>query len=291
MRARRLLPCPRSRFDFTFGSVVLAIATMAFGCAPPSERLSRIGAAEAPVLGEPEEEGPPQWVLHEGDLVRVVRTVRPRFAWKGLLEGGGKVIARDSELIEVRRADGEGTGFGFREDFAGEVEAPTAAWLCRRMQAGPECAGRLRRIAVDPGGQGRAVLAYEGCYVGPCKVALARGRKVSVLTVDALAEMRVATVQGQRVALATARWVRAPNWTGGSLVVLHVDEELRRGLEIVTDEVDARHAVSFQRHGKLSIDGDAIRFHGERQSFLGPVLSSTIQQDEIYKLAPPPAKK
>ena len=269
-----------------FAFVLFLHGLVVTGCAPPSERLSRVSAAEAPAIAEPEEEGAPEWVLHTGDLVRVLRTLRPRFAWKGPIEG--KMITRDDELIELSRAGGEGTGFGFRKDLGGEVAVPTAAWLCRRMEAGPDCEKRLHRIALDD--RGETVLAYEACFAPGCRAALARGRKVSSLTINGLTDMRIARVGNQTVAMASARWVRAPNWTGGSVFVLHVDDALRRGLEIVTDEVDARHAGTQQRHGTLTIEGDTLRFRGEKQSLMGPQIMSTAKVDETYRLAAAPAK-
>lgn len=235
------------------------------------------------MLSEAEDEGPPQTVLHAGELVQVTHTVRPRFAWHGPVNG--KTESREGELVEVRRASGEGGSLAFRSDLDGEVRAPTRAWLCRRMEAGPECEGRLRRLALRDGG----TLAYEACYVGPCRLALARGRAVSTITVDGLTELRLATVQDQPVALATVRWMKSPTWTGGSTIVLRVDGSApARALEIVTDEVKVDRLLTSTRQGQLTVAADGLRFHGVRKETGADGLDLASQDlDEIYRLARP----
>src|SRR5207248_3128694 len=112
------------------------------------EQLTRVAVEGAPLLSEPEDEGAPRAVLHAGDLVRVLRTARPRLAWRGPLPGSPEPATRDGACVEVRRAAGESAAFAFRADLGGAERAPTAAWLCRRIGAGPACAERLRRVAV-----------------------------------------------------------------------------------------------------------------------------------------------
>src|SRR5204862_541838 len=82
-------------------------------------------------------------------------------------------------------------------DLDGDARAPTADWLCHRMQAGPECLRRLRRLALpssssaaagDARAAGATTLAYEPCGSGPCMFAVARGRKLSAFVVDGLTD-------------------------------------------------------------------------------------------------------
>src|SRR5947207_468585 len=110
----------------------LAAMVAAAGCGPPSETRTRVAVEGAPLLLEPSESSSPRSVLHAGDLVDVVRVARPHLAWSGSLDGAP--ASRAGECVEVRRAVGEPTGFVFRADLDGDARAPTADWLCHRMQ-------------------------------------------------------------------------------------------------------------------------------------------------------------
>src|SRR5256885_14428179 len=95
------------------------VALGTFACSPPSEKWTRVAAERAPLLAEPEESGPPQGILRQGDLVKVLRTMKPQLAWTGPLDG--EVASRTGECVEVERAAGEASGFAFRADLEDEV--------------------------------------------------------------------------------------------------------------------------------------------------------------------------
>src|SRR5690242_9982936 len=97
--------------------------TLAAGCAPPTDRASRVGTAEAPMLAEGENDAPPMTLLHAGDLVSIGRTARQKLEWHGFIEG--QPIARSGDLLEAHRSGVEGGGFVFRGDLSGEVNAVT----------------------------------------------------------------------------------------------------------------------------------------------------------------------
>ena len=254
----------------------------AAACGPKTERLVRVAAERAPLFAEPEEDEPPQVVLHAGDLVTTMRKMRS-IKWKGPLEGAE--ATREGEMLEVLRSPHEGAGYLFQGDLGDEITVPAADWICKRMGGSPKCTGRLRRIALpsEPGG----LLAYEACYSGPCSLALVRGRDVQVLSLDGIAELRFATVNGQPVALATTRWMKSPQLTGGSLIVVRLTPRLGRGVEIVLDEVNTSHNTVRLRHGTITVSPDGIRFKGaEKLSMPSGAELSSKDIDETYRVAP-----
>jgi hypothetical protein len=235
----------------------------------------------APGLTELETDAPSGRTFHTGD-VAVVRARWPRFLWNGPLDGVPS--RREGEVLEVGRSALDGTLFGFASDFQTDVEVPSAAWTCRQLgdpeQLGAPCATHLHRIRVPDG----SVFAFVPCVTPRCPAALLRAGSVERTSVDGLSEARLVSLRDRWAIVATSRWVRSPDWTGGRLVVMTVAPAFRRAVEIPTDEIDARGELVLNRLGNVVVEPWGIRFRGtqaliERRT--GSVQSSRAV-DEHY---------
>ena len=258
------------------------------GCAPPTDRWTRVSTDDAPLLPEGEDDAPVAAVLHAGDLVRVGATVKPRFSWKGML--AGRPASAEGELVEVRRA-GEGGGFMFRGQLGEEVSAVTSEYLCHRIQGGAGCADKLRRIVL-----GDATIGYLPCFAEACPVALVRGRRLSFMSIDGLTDLRPATIDHQEVLLATAALNHEPRWSERFMYVLRTrsqagqgGDSLSRVHEIKLAELDVRTPRNHSYEGTVTIEPDQIVFKGrERWTSAihdGAVLSD-VPKSQIYRLSP-----
>ena len=266
----------------------LVVALLLVGCGRPTDALRRIAAERAPLLPEREADEIPFATLHPGDLVEVGARERP-LDWKGTLDGHTET--RGGPMVRVRRAAGEPWVFAFASDLGDEVRAPTTEWACRRMGGPKECAARARRVA--PRAWGGATLAYDPCSLGACRLALLSGDHLSALTLEGLADVVPALVEGQAVALAHARWVKDPTWTGATTTVLRLAGDARtprleRALSIDTESVDARHPPAMQRMGALAAEGGVLTFRGSRRA-IAPTTGNVLHTETIheqYHLAP-----
>lgn len=267
----------------------LLLAALA-GCGPPTDRALRVAARETPLLASATADSPTLAALHPGDLVSAAEaaSVPPALSWKGRLEG--REAEATGELVAVRRAAGEPVGFAFRAALGGEARAVSAAYLCHRMSAGPSCPALLRRIDTGDGG----TLAYLPCPAGPCPVGLLRGRKLGLLTIEGLLDVRLATLAGERVALVRALVEHGPQWTRGTLHVLRVGPPLERALLIDTSELDVRGVRHHLKEGRVDVVGDELRLvgverwidsmHGNRELGSRPVAGT-------YRLTPRPGPR
>lgn len=227
------------------------------GCSSPTEKRRQVSAERAPLLAEPEADEPALIALRRGELVEVGHSA-PTVTWKGTVDGAP--IARTGPMVEAKRSAGETAIYLFASDVGGEVTVPSARVVCEKMAAGPGCPARLRRALLDGG----LLLASEPCGVGPCKIAVMKDGKVSSATLDGMAEVAPFTANGIPFALAWSRWVKAPNWTGGSITVYRLTPLLQRVFVIPDDEIDARNTPVIQRRGTLSVDGDHLTYRGAR---------------------------
>jgi hypothetical protein len=245
-------------------AVMTALLVIGGGCRrtpapppPPTEELTRIAVDGAPVLNQIKPGRRPYARLFEGELVRVVERRDP-FDWT--YAKGGEVLRRSSRIVALRRASGQIAVFGFEEDLGPSVRVPTAEHLCAVAGAAPECPRRLQRVALGDG-----LFAWEACGVGPCRAIFARGGAISSTTIDGLTLLDVATIGGRRVAVATSRWVRTPEWTGAEVVVVELAPGLARLATVATEDTDARGDVVRQRAGALERRGDAFVLKGVRR--------------------------
>ena len=239
---------------------LLLFALTLSSCGPPQETRRRIASEKAPLLPEAEDDERPLSTLHAGDLIDVRRTLKP-LDWKGPIDGVSS--SRSGEVLEVRRADGDPVEYAFAVDLKDDVKVAAARWLCERMQDGPRCAERLRRLVV-----GKTLIAYDPCMIGPCRVGVLHGSTVAAITIDGLNDLYPAIVEGQPVLIATSRWMKMPGLTGATTYVLRVGDTLQRVLAIDTEEVDSRRAPAIQRMGTLSIESQGaigvLTFRGSR---------------------------
>lgn len=170
----------------------------------------------------------------------------------------------------------------------GACAGPSTKSLCRALQGGPSCEHELRRLDAGDG----ATLAYLTCDQGSCPVVLVRGRQLDAMRLPGLRELRLATVDGQQVALATEQVEHAPGWTSTTVEILRIPTsdkgKLSRALRIVTEESDTRGGTSNHRRGQLTVEEGQLRFRGERTINFIPSgkLISSVPLDEKYHLAP-----
>ncbi len=229
-------------------------------CSPPTETRHLVASERAPLIPEAEDDERAFATLRRGEVVEVVRSVRT-LDWKAELED--EKATRAGELLELRRSGWEGAAFGFRSDLGGEVQVPTAPWLCRAMHGDDQCTPRLRRFYV-----GDALIAWEPCQIGACRVALVRGRSVKTITVDGLADLYAAKVEGMDVLIGMTRWVKSPVWTGATTEIIRIGDRLMRSLTINSEELDSRAAPVIQRMGTVKIEGGVLTYRGSRREIL-----------------------
>lgn len=237
------------------------------GCAKrepiPTEKVLVAKRTTAPALAADMRSG---CTAYWGEVHRVHRTL-PDFPWEGVFEGRTE---RRLGLAETTLAPADPHGFVFTDDFI-EAEVPTATWLCSKIgkhpSSAPEgsCAKTLRRTVASP----TTLLAFTRCWQPDCPLAELRDGMVVVTTLPALEHVRVVSFRERQAALAWTHWVRSPEWTGSSLVVLHLSPPLVRAGEISLSEIDARDATKVLNWiGELEILEDGFRVRGTRSFML-----------------------
>ena len=262
----------------------LPVTLLLAACAPPSEPLTRV-VADAPLLAEARADAPVVTVLHAGDLVRVGKTVAPALSWSGTVEGSSTSL--DGEVVEVQRP-GEGSGVMFRSQLGAVVPAFSADYVCRRLRAGADCAGRLRRLALDDEG---TTFAFLPCGGEGCPAALLRGRRMSTATIDWIADARTAVVDGQTLVLADAVIRHHLAWTERKTHVFKTGEGLERAFTIDVSETDTRTPRNHFIEGGITIGSDEITYRG-RDRFTAANQGNAVLSDhpivQHYRLAPKP---
>lgn len=263
---------------------LLLAALLAAGCSPKEARRPALTTAPLIVDGATGHKAP---VLQAGELVEVVRPAGTR-AWHGTLDG--KPATRDGDLLEVRRAKGDGPSWAFASDLGPEVKVEPPEAVCGKIAAPgapPDqggCGRRLRRIQLPEG-----LLAYDPCAAGSCRAGWIQGDTTITLGLDGLTDLALREIEGQRVAVAEVHWQKDPKWNGVSTVVLRLSPRFERALDVVTDETDTRHAPPIQRSGELTFDAQGIHFVGTRREIApwnGVVLHEQ-KLDERYHLSQP----
>jgi hypothetical protein len=260
----------------------LLAALLLGGCSSKEARRPALTLAPLIVDGSSGSKSP---LLQAGELVEVVRPAGTR-AWHGTLDG--KPATRDGDLLEVRRAKGDGPAWAFASDLGPEAKVDPAESVCAKIadpaappdQAG--CARRLRRIQLASG-----LLAFDPCAAGTCRAGLIQGDTTTTMAIEGLSDLAIREVEGQKVAVAESHWQRDPKWNGVSTVVLRLAPRFDKALDIVTDETDTRSAPPIQRSGDLTFDAQGIRFVGSRRE-IAPWNGALLHEqkiDERYHLA------
>lgn len=266
----------------SFTRMPWALVLLLGACAPPTDTWTKVTAA-APLLGDAKPDAPLAAVLHQGDLVRVVKSAAPSFAWSGVVDG--KPLSLDGELVEVRRT-GEGSGLMWRKQLGPEVPVFSADYVCRRLRAGAECPARLRRIALDDQG---TTFAYLPCATDGCPMALLRGRRMAQARVDFLTDARAAVVDGQPIVLVRAEVKRRPDHTQEYTHVFRQNESLERVYSILVNETDTRTPRNHFIDGTLRIEADQLEYRG-REREVSSIHDNAVLSDhpivQNYRLAP-----
>jgi hypothetical protein len=123
------------------------------------------------------------------------------------------------------------------------------------------CAQQLLRVVASE----NTLLAYVPTWEVDSPIAELREGVVHSSTIPALSELEVVTVDQQTVVLAKSHWIRAPEWTGSSLVVLRLSPPLERVGEIPLTETDARDpARVIYALSALEVADDGLRVRGRR---------------------------
>lgn len=206
------------------------------GCAkpPPTEAMLVVQGAEVPGLSSPnKKKGEAFLSPHLGDAFLLMQGWGPR-AWQS---DHGEPVAREGELLQVKRAPREGFAFVFASDLA-ERPVPAASWICATSprpiaMAGVACPELLHRIFIDP----EQTVAYGPCNAGPCQVGLVRKGRASWGEVSDLITVHQRRFAGKPWLLAT-RALHEGKLTGLRLTLLAVEPGLPERLTTSLEEVD-----------------------------------------------------
>jgi hypothetical protein len=264
-RADQGLTCRRLTLGAAFLLAAIVTAIVTGGCRKttgvvPTERLQVTKVALGPALVAPDHLASAQRHLTWGEAYEA-RARQPDFHWKGLFEGQ---LEERTGLVELVRGPDDASRFAFEADLL-EADVPTRPWLCARMTLGslpPDaCARRLyRTVAAD-----RILLAFIPSWDTTSRVAELFDGTMHETTIPALSELRIVSIDNRTVALAWSHWIRSPQWTGASVVVLHVSPPLERAGEISVAETDARDPAKVAYWlGTLKIADDGLRITGRR---------------------------
>lgn len=228
----------------TAGLVIAAAALLLGGCQPkrqiPQESWLVVTSPAAPLLGELEDDDPPEEVIRQGELVRITKELRP-FHWDAKMDG--KDDKREGLAVEIKYAEDGAHKYGFKPDFAAEISVPTTAWLCEEISGqGPfdkaRCPAILRRAKTADG----ALLVYAACSSGTCPVGVFKDDKVTVQPVENLTNGWFFQGKKRSLLVVATRWVKDEGkQSGGSIVSIVVENGVAtRKEELPVDAVDAR---------------------------------------------------
>ena len=254
---------------------------------PPHEACLVVTSESAPLIRKPTEDASAQDVVHAGELLKLVRDVRP-MRWSGKIEG--VKAERDGQLLEVKYVEDGAHRFAFKPDLGAEISVPVTTWLCDAIAAQgafemARCPAELRRAKTTDG----ALLVYLPCTSGLCPVGLVRDGKVQVLGVENLIAARFFLGKKRSMLLASVRWSRDEGrQSGGAFAPLLLDgpAPVRRD-DIPADRVDARDpAKVMDRLVQVKIGPTEITLTGEEtvKSAADGATLSTKPIDEKHPL-------
>lgn len=250
----------------------------------PTERLLVVKVADAPQFSLPDPSGVAERAVHRGEAF-VLRSRRPDFQWQGLFQGN--ILSRTGLVVASRRPL-ERDSYAFAEDFI-DADVPASSWLCKRMGSPTEGGARCEDALLRTVATSNTLVAYVPCWSARCPMAELSDGVLTAESVPMLSDVRVVTLGGRPVLLAWSHWIRSPQWTGGSLLVLLLSPPLARAGEIQLFETDARDAdkvVTWM--SALETGDDALRVRGRRSTRdgqSGSELSGT-NIEERWGLAP-----
>ena len=271
-------PAPAGSATVTTAAVTATLAP----AAPQKETWLLVTSPAAPLLGELEDDDPPEEVIRQGELVQIAKEIR-QFHWDAKMDG--KDDKRDAMAVEIKYTSDGAHKIGFKSDFGSEITVPATAWLCDEISKQgsfdrARCPGLLRRAKTADG----SLLVYGACSSGTCPVALVKDEKVSVLPIENLTTGWFFTGKKRSVLVIAARWVKDNGQqSGGSLFPIVIDNgTLKKGEEIPVDAVDARDPKkSFARLVHAQVLPDGITLEGEettRDAEGKPLSTKKIQE-------------
>lgn len=231
----------------------------------------------APLLGELEDDDPPEQVIRAGELVKITKEIR-LFHWDAKMDG--KDEKREGLAVEVKYTEEGGQKIGFKPDFGAEASVPVTGWLCAELaKKGPfdsaRCPGLLRRARTTDG----SLLVYGACSSGTCPVAVVKDDKMSVLPVENLTTGWFFLGKKRSVLLVATRWSKDEGkQSGGSLVPILIENgALSRGEEIPVDAIDSRDpkkALARLVHATVTAEGIALEGEESIKSEDGKSIST-----------------
>jgi hypothetical protein len=245
-----------------------------------------VTSASAPLLGELEDDDPPEEVIRQGELVKVIHEIRP-FHWDAKMDGVES--HREGKALEVKYADEGAAMFAFQPDFGAEVSVPVTSWLCSNI-AGQgafdvsRCPALLRRARTEDG----ALLIYAACNTGTCPVGVLRDGKLAVIPIENLTSASFFLGKKRSLLVAQTRWTKEEGkQSGGAYVPIVIEGGvLTRKDEIATDRVDARDPQKMLArlvHARVSA-GEITITGEETVKTIDGATVSTKQVDEKHPL-------
>ncbi|MFO0592474.1 MAG: hypothetical protein U0441_33330 [Polyangiaceae bacterium] len=270
-------------------TVTTAAVTATLAPAPPQkETWLLVTSPAAPLLGELEDDDPPEEVIRQGELVQITKEMR-QFHWDAKMDG--KDDKREGLAVEVRYAMDGAHKYGFKPDFGAEITVPATSWLCDEISKQgsfdrARCPGLLRRAKTADG----ALLVYAACSSGTCPVAVVKDDKVSVLAVENLTTGWFFTGKKRSVLMVAARWVKDNGQqSGGALFPIVIENgTLKKGEETPIDTVDARDPKkSFARLVHATVLPDGITLEGEETT--KDAEGKTLSTKKIQEKKPLPS--
>lgn len=244
------------------------LGAVACGCQPkrqiPQESWLVVTSPAAPMLGELEDDDPPQEVLRRGELIRITKEMRP-FHWDATMDG--KPDERKGLAVELKYAEEGLRGYGFKEDFGEEASVPATPWLCEELSGqGPfdkaRCPALLRRARTADG----ALVLYAACSTGTCPVAVFKDDKLTVTPIDSLTSATFYQGKKRSLLIAATRWVKDEGrQSGGAIVPLVIEGgAVTKHPEIPTDSVDSRDPAGMKaRLVRVTLTPGQIQIAGE----------------------------
>lgn len=253
--------------------------TSASAAAPPAEDTLTVAVTEkAPLLGELEDDEDAQDILFAGELIKVVREIRP-YHWAAKLDGVPD--KREGLALEIRLSNDGASMFAFKPDLGAEVRVTSSTVLCNALSKQrpfdlKNCPAILRR-AQTPGG---GLLTYVACSSGPCPVGVYQNGTMTSITVENIVSTRYYRGTKRALLLATVRFVKDEGkQSGGGLVPILIDGSTVTAKDpIYTDRVDARDSSKMvARHVYTKITPTEITLTGEEETkdSTGKSLSKT----------------
>lgn len=249
-------------------------------------------ASASPALQEIEDDEGAAITLHAGDLVTPERDLAA-LRWRGAMEGGQE--ARSGAMVELRRGQGGGIYFGFRQDFGAPLRVPSARWICEHAGVRAELAAGCERSLFRARSRDGAIVAWLAHAVGESPVAVVRRGKLTSIRAKDVTDGRMVELSKSTLLLLTTRGASADGKvSGASLLPIRVaGGPVARLRAIPLDQVDARDDTRVESRLVTSeVRGESVHLVGTWRAVArsdGRELESR-SIDETYALSELPVE-